>query len=259
MRTVFTHAAVPTFLKFVTAGRCRNGGTVRDFTPRRNPEEKDQRFKKPWGSRFLIVVALVFFVSGCARLQKVRKLKECERELTQLRSMIEELKKEKEVKISDLEQAKEELARRLQKEIGEYKAKLEITERGLVITFLAEVFFDSGKDIIKEEAKPILDKVAKVLNENAPDTLVAVEGHTDNEPIKYSGWKSNWELSTHRALAVLHYLIDECSIKPQRLSADGYGEFRPVSTNDTAEGRQKNRRVEVVILPSTVSKVKTAP
>ena len=131
-----------------------------------------------------------------------------------------------------------------------------MTERGLVITFLSEVFFDSGKDIIKADGKLSLDKVAEVLNRDVPDSQVAVEGHTDNDPIKYSGWKSNWELSSGRALAVLHYLVDECKVEPQRLSANGYGEYHPVAPNETPQNKQKNRRVEIVILPSKVSKVK---
>jgi chemotaxis protein MotB len=77
---------------------------------------------------------------------------------------------------------------------------------------------------------------------------VGIEGHTDNDPIKKSGWKSNWELSTARALSVLHYLSEQ-SVNEPRLSAIGYGEYRPVASNDIKDGRQKNRRVEIVILP----------
>jgi len=130
-----------------------------------------------------------------------------------------------------------------------------MTGRGLVITFLSEVFFDSGKDAIREDGRGSLKKVAEVLNQNVPNSNVAIEGYTDNQPIKYSGWKTNWELSSARALAVLHYLVDECAVKPTRLSANGYGEFRPVAANDTKENMQKNRRVEIVILPSKLSKV----
>jgi chemotaxis protein MotB len=93
------------------------------------------------------------------------------------------------------------------------------------------------------------------LIKNVPENQIGIEGHTDNEPIKYSGWKSNWELSTARALSVLHYLIDEKGISPYRISAIGYGEYRPVTSNNTKEGRQLNRRVEIVILPK-VTKVK---
>jgi chemotaxis protein MotB len=131
-------------------------------------------------------------------------------------------------------------------------------EKGLVITFVADVLFDSGKAKIKSEAYPILDKVAVVLKKNVPQLNVGIEGHTDNQPIKFSGWKSNWELSTARALSVLHYLVDQKGIIPERLSAMGYGEYSPVASNDTKEGRQMNRRVEVVILPQ-LTKVKEQP
>ncbi|MDZ4241862.1 MAG: flagellar motor protein MotB, partial [Candidatus Omnitrophota bacterium] len=128
---------------------------------------------------------------------------------------------------------------------------------GLVITFVAEVLFDSGKDKLRSEAKEKLDKVAPVLNTTVRDLNVGIEGHTDNQPIKHSGWKSNWELSAARALSVLHYIEDNHGTDPARLSAIGYGEHRPVTSNDAREGRQQNRRVEIVILPP-VSKEKAA-
>ncbi|MCK5081464.1 MAG: OmpA family protein, partial [Candidatus Omnitrophica bacterium] len=84
------------------------------------------------------------------------------------------------------------------------------------------------------------------------DLNVGIEGHTDNVPITHSGWKSNWELSTARALSVLHHLEDNEGISPKRLSATGYGEFRPVASNATKAGKQDNRRVEIVILPKTM-------
>jgi len=149
-----------------------------------------------------------------------------------------------------LVEAERRLAESLKQELGEAKAKLAMTERGLVLTFLDEIFFDSGKAVIKEEGKEALDKVARVLKETVADSPVAVEGHTDNEPIKYSGWLSNWELSSGRALAVLHYFVEKHSLAPERLQAVAHGEFHPVASNDTPEGRRQNRRVEVVILSS---------
>ncbi len=203
----------------------------------------------------ILAMLLVFgcAVSGCSTMCKTKKANNPEQELAQCRSQLNELTQSKN---AELERAKRDLARTLEKELGDYKAKLEMTERGLVITFLAEVFFNSGKDIIRDEGKPVLKKVATVLNQDVPNSNVAVEGHTDTDPIKYSSWKSNWELSTARALAVLHFFIDEGSVRPERLCADGYGEFRPVASNDTTQGKQKNRRVEIVILPSKITKVK---
>jgi len=218
--------------------------------------------------KFAVIMFIALFtLSGCAFIQKAKRTDELEIENANLRSRIAQLQKEKvkeveqvvkkkDRELSELEKAKLELEEALKKEIGNYKAKLEVTERGLVITFLSEVFFDSGKDIIREDGKDSIRRVAEVLNRDVPNSNVAIEGHTDNQPIKYSGWKSNWELSSARALAVLHYLADGCKVRPTRLSANGYGEFRSVAGNDTKENMQKNRRVEIVILPSKISKVK---
>jgi len=240
--------------------------------------------------RWTVIVA-AFMLTGCSTMDKARKADVLElqvagltrdikdlkakhaREMEELRAAknkeIEELTaakkieivkvaEKKEAKISELEQAYNDLSRKLERELGDYKTKLEMTERGLVITFLAEIFFDSGKNIIREEAKPTLHRVAEVLNDKIADSYVAVEGYTDNVPIKYSAWKSNWELSSGRALSVVHYFIDEAQVNPLRLSAIGYGEFRPVADNATEEGRQQNRRVEVVILPTKLKKVSNA-
>jgi len=151
--------------------------------------------------------------------------------------------------LDELAQAKKLLEDRLSQEIKDKQVRLQMMEKGLVITFVADVLFDSGKAKVKSEATSSLDKVAGVLKENVPDLNVGIEGHTDNVPIKHSAWKSNWELSTARALSVLHYLVDEKGVSPDRISAIGYGEYRPVASNDDKEGRQMNRRVEVVILP----------
>jgi len=153
--------------------------------------------------------------------------------------------------LDELAQAKNLLENALSKEIQDKQVKLQMMGKGLVITVVGDVLFDSGKAKVRPQSYAILDKVATVLKDNVPDLNVGIEGHTDNRPIRHSGWKSNWELSTARSLSVLHYLVEEKGISPERISAIGYGEFRPVSPNDTREGRQLNRRVEIVILPQS--------
>lgn len=158
---------------------------------------------------------------------------------------IEELSRELEA----LQATKRLLEDRLSQEIDDKQVSLRMMEKGLVITVVGDLLFDSGKAEIRQEAHSLLSKVSRVLKENVAEFNIGIEGHTDNQPIKHSGWESNWELSTARALSVLHYLADEQNISPDRLSAIGYGEFRPVATNNTVQGRQLNRRVEIVILP----------
>jgi len=157
--------------------------------------------------------------------------------------------------LDELNQAKRLLGDRLSTEIQDQQVKLEMLEKGLVITVVGDLLFDSGKAEIRVEAHNVLDKVARVLKENVAGYNVGIEGHTDNQPIKYSGWKSNWELSSARALSVLHYLVNEKGIMPTRLSAIGYGEYHPVASNAAKSGRQLNRRVEIVVIPK-VTKVK---
>lgn len=192
--------------------------------------------------RALLTIVLVgfatFTLSGCTVIFQKGRRSDVEK-ISQLKS-----------ELSELERAKAELEDRLRNEIANSQAKVEMTDRGLVVTFVAEVLFDSGKAKLREDALSKLAKVSDVLNTTVRDLNVGIEGHTDNVPIKYSGWKSNWELSSHRALSVLHFLVDDQGLDPARLSATGYGEYKPVSSNDDAEGRQKNRRVEIVILPS---------
>ena len=183
-----------------------------------------------------LVLVLALGVSGCTVIfQKGR------------RTDIEKISKLKN-DMNELQRAKDELDKRLQNEINNKQVKVEMQDKGLVITFVSEVLFDSGKSKLRGDSLSKLDKVAGVLNTTVADLNVGIEGHTDNQPIKRSGWKSNWELSTARALSVLHYLSEK-SVSEPRLAAIGYGEYRPVASNDAKAGRQKNRRVEIVILP----------
>ncbi|MCU0666598.1 MAG: OmpA family protein [Candidatus Omnitrophica bacterium] len=194
-------------------------------------------------TKLLVILLSASFISGCTFIFQVGRRSDSEK--------IDKLSKQ----VDQLSKVKSLLEQRLAQEIQDKQVSLKMSERGLVITFLADILFDSGKNQIKTDAYPILNKVARILQENVPDLKVGIEGHTDNVPIKFSGWKSNWELSTARGLSVLHYLVDEKGVSPERISAIGYGEHSPVSSNSSAEGRKLNRRVEVVIYPK-VTKVR---
>ncbi|MBL7069881.1 MAG: OmpA family protein [Candidatus Omnitrophica bacterium] len=184
-----------------------------------------------------MVVFLSLAVSGCTFIFQAGRRSDTDK--------IKELSEQ----LNELERAKRTLENRLGQEIQDQQVSLQMRDKGLVITVVGDLLFDSGKADIRAEANNVLDQVGRVLREDVSDYNVGIEGHTDNIPIQYSGWKSNWELSSARALSVLHYLQKEERVAPQRLSAIGYGEFSPVSDNDTKEGRQLNRRVEIVILP----------
>ena len=195
------------------------------------------RRKVPTITAVLFIAFLTFSLTGCTVIFQKGRRSDIEK-ISQLKGQL-----------SELERAKAELDDRLKKEIADKEVKVEMLERGLVITFVSEVLFDSGKAKLRAESLGKLNKVASVLQTTVKDLNVGIEGHTDNVPIKYSGWKSNWELSSARAMSVLHHMVDQEGVEPHRLSATGYGEYHPVASNDAKEGRQKNRRVEIVILP----------
>lgn len=187
--------------------------------------------------KFVLSVFISIGLTGCTLILQSGRRSDVKK--------IEELSKQ----IDELSQAKDLFGDRLRQEIQDKQVKLEMMEKGLVISVVGDVLFDSGKDQIRTAAYSLLDKIAEVLQDDIPLLNIGIEGHTDNQPIKYSKWISNWELSSARALSVLHYLVDKKNISPTRVSAIGYGEHQPVAPNDTVENRQRNRRVEIVILP----------
>jgi chemotaxis protein MotB len=119
-----------------------------------------------------------------------------------------------------------------------------ITPDGLVISLHDAGFFASGSAEVNPGSLHILQTIVDAL----PDRAVRVEGHTDNVPIHTAQFATNWELSTARASAIARFIIDKGGFDPAKLSAAGYAEFHPVASNDTAEGRTENRRVDIILL-----------
>ncbi len=125
--------------------------------------------------------------------------------------------------------------------------KLELTEKGLHILISDSLFFDSGKSLIKEDFKHLLLAIGKVIASNSDKYSINIEGHTDDTPINTVRYPSNWELSSDRAINVLKFMINEFAIPPEKISATGYGEYRPIASNKTKKGRARNRRVEIYL------------
>lgn len=119
-----------------------------------------------------------------------------------------------------------------------------IRRNEIVVRLSEDLLFDVGDDTLRDPAKKSLLPLAAELAKH--DVSVRVEGHTDNRPIRTSRFRSNWDLSTARATAVVTVLVAD-GVPPAHLSAAGYGEFHPVASNDTDEGRQKNRRVDLIV------------
>ena len=143
------------------------------------------------------------------------------------------------------------LAELIQESIDENRVSDEIevsfSAQYVQLTMKGALLFDSGKAEIKQESLAVLDKAGAVLERYGENTTIEIEGHTDNVPINSSQYASNEELSSARALSVFYYLVENTSLDPTRLKHAGMGEREPIADNSTAEGRSRNRRVEIRI------------
>ena len=147
---------------------------------------------------------------------------------------------------SDLKESLNTLARGLESELQAGKVVLKLESRGLVISLREAAFFASGDDTVAPASYATLAKIASVI-QDLPQPL-RLEGYTDSVPIHNSHFRSNWELSSARAIAMLELLRQRFQIAPGRMAVAGYAENAPADTNDNEEGRSHNRRVDLVVL-----------
>ncbi len=138
------------------------------------------------------------------------------------------------------------LSQELKKEIDAGRIQINMQSRGLVVSFTQAALFASGEDVISPEAYGSLEKVAAAIAK-MPNP-VRLEGHTDSTPINTTRFRSNWELSSARSIAILELLSDKFGVPRSRLSIAGYADTAPVASNETEEGRARNRRADIVIL-----------
>lgn len=179
------------------------------------------------------------------------------KEVERLKLKAGEISTEREKELAGVKSAYEKLLSEMKQEIEKGDIKITQALDRLSVNMVEKILFDSGKAEIKPEGLKVLDRVGAILK-GITDKQIKIEGHTDNVKIgarikeKYA---TNWELSTARATSVVRYLQDKVGIDPKLLSAEGYSEYRPIGSNDTAEGRAQNRRMEIVLLPLDLGSV----
>jgi len=150
--------------------------------------------------------------------------------------------------INDLERIRLELQNFIDQNGLGGKVTVKVEERGVVLSFQDVALFPLGSADLTPNAREMIGKIGRILAKTSQ--YLRVEGHTDNLPINTRQYPSNWELSVARATSVVQELIRVVNITPERLSATGYGEYRPRAPNDSDEHRQQNRRVDIVVLKS---------
>ena len=223
----------------------------------------------------LLVVSLLLWASAGGKLRGLESLRtKLDDANASLASAQAENQKDKDQiaalqsKVADLEQDKNTAAQMAKGLENEMRADLESKDvtisnlQGkLTVNILDRVMFDSGEAILKPAGESVMRKIAAILAGH-PRLKIHVIGHTDNVPIRPEArnrFASNWELSTARALAAVHFLTERAGVDPHRVGAVGYGEYRPIADNATPEGRARNRRIAITILPDELAGADTVP
>jgi len=195
-----------------------------------------------------------------------RQLAELKARIGDLESIREQLKQagaelqqqvaEKEKELAALRSTQDELVAGLKQEIADRQIQVERIRNQIRVEMVDEILFDSGEAVVKPAGVEVLKRLGAVLKK-AENRQIEVQGHTDNVPIAGALAKkfpTNWELSAARATNVARLLQDEAKIDPGRLSAAAFSEYAPRAPNDTAEGRRKNRRIEILLGPPVAPK-----
>jgi len=190
------------------------------------------------------------FTSGTGVLEYQNPLPE-----DQITPVEDELNKDKE-KEEELKDKKE--LEEIQKKINQFinerglsnDLQTSLTDEGLLVRIKDSVLFEPGSAVVREQYLGVAREISELLVIEPPRNII-ISGHTDNVPINNAQFESNWELSVIRAVNFLKIILENDDLDTKWFSAKGYGEFSPIATNETAEGRGKNRRVEILILPRT--------
>jgi chemotaxis protein MotB len=160
----------------------------------------------------------------------------------------EEGKEESNPELEELKKVQEKMEVYIKDSHLKTKINTSLTEEGLLLTIRDNVLFDSGVAVVRKSDEKIAKEISELLVMDPPRNII-ISGHTDNVPISNAEYESNWELSVMRAVNFMKLLQDNKELKPEWFSAKGFGEFKPVSSNATDSGREKNRRVEILIMP----------
>jgi chemotaxis protein MotB len=168
-----------------------------------------------------------------------------------LAQQLHDTEQSKAAEIARLKGSYDQLVSGLKSELEAGQVTITQLKGRLSVNMVDKILFNSGEAEVKPEGRKVLESVGQVLKK-LQDKDIRIEGYTDNKPISgalQAKYPTNWELSTARATAVVRYLLESAGIPRDRMIAAGYGENHPIKSNDTPEGRQANRRIEIVLVP----------
>lgn len=168
------------------------------------------------------------------------------------KELAERLAKSKQAEMENLEEMQQEINAFIKEKGLTLSLETKLTDKGLLVTISDTALFDSGSAEVKKDALPLAKEISELIF-SEPAREIMVSGHTDNVPISTNTFRSNWELSAIRSINFLNIILENKKHNPINFSAIGHGEYRPIASNKTDNGRQKNRRVEVLILPREVA------
>ncbi len=192
-----------------------------------------------------------------------KKVQAMEQQLAQAKGEVGKLAKEKEAELAKLKQAQEDMLKSLKKEVEAGEVMVSQLADRLSVKILDKILFPSGEATISGKGQSVLKRVGKVLaSARDKDKIIRIEGHTDNVPIGKNiveKFPTNWELSTARATTVVRFMAGSSKIPPDAFEAAGLGEYHPVAKNDTPQGRQQNRRIEIILYPRVQELAKELP
>jgi chemotaxis protein MotB len=213
----------------------------------------------------LLAGILLFWASAQGRLHSsldhanagltnsLADIQQAKGQLAALQKQVADLEKEKESAVQTAKGLEEEM----RKDLESRDVTISNLQGKLTVNILDRVMFDSGEAVLQPDGESVLRKIATILAGH-PELKIHVIGHTDNVPIR-TRFPSNWELSTARALAAVHFLTEKAGVDPRRVGAVGYGEYRPIADNATPEGRARNRRIAITILADELAGADTVP
>ncbi|HLD30048.1 MAG TPA: OmpA family protein [bacterium] len=189
--------------------------------------------------------------------QKEREVSQWQADYEVLKEERDRVEKEKEAELARMQKKQEELVEGMKQEIEQGEIQVTQLKDRLSVNIVDKIIFPTGEADVKQEGKKILSRLAGSLK-NVPGKQIRIEGHTDNVPIGASlkeKFPTNWELSSARAINVARYLIEPGGLDPQTVSVAGYADTKPIAANSTEEGRARNRRIEIVLIPVDIDRV----